>query len=198
MIIQLQLWPKCCKPWMNGGRPVEKPFTCTSFVEIAEVVCWSLNILNVLLQKGCRTSELEYSTYQQNCRTSEFEYSTYQQNCRTSEFEYSIYQQNCRTSEFEYRIYQQNCRTSVLEYSILYQQNCWTSVLEYSIYQQTACQWKERGFLCRILTFKGPQNINPFTAPARKITGLKDARTRLQTLSIFSGPMTHLFSMLWV
>ena len=36
--------------------------------------------------------------------------------------------------------------------------------------------------------------INPFTAPTCKISGLKDARTRLKN-SIFSGPITHLLSM---
>ena len=35
--------------------------------------------------------------------------------------------------------------------------------------------------------------INPFTAPACKISGLKDAGTRLQTVD-FSSPITHLLS----
>ena len=40
--------------------------------------------------------------------------------------------------------------------------------------------------------------LNPFTAPACKISKLKDAGTRLQTLSTFSGPITQLLSMLCV
>ena len=40
--------------------------------------------------------------------------------------------------------------------------------------------------------------INPFVAPACKISGpLKDARTRQQTV-LFSGPVRHLLSMLCV
>ena len=39
--------------------------------------------------------------------------------------------------------------------------------------------------------------VNPITAPACKISGLKDARTRLQTVYI-PGPITHLLSMLCV
>ena len=40
--------------------------------------------------------------------------------------------------------------------------------------------------------------LNPFTAPACEMSKLKDAGTRLQTLSIFSGPITQLLSVLCV
>ena len=40
--------------------------------------------------------------------------------------------------------------------------------------------------------------FNPFTAPACKISGLKDARTPLLKKSIFSSPVTHLLSVLCV
>ena len=42
----------------------------------------------------------------------------------------------------------------------------------------------------------GQFGINPFTAPACKIFGLKDARTRLQT--VYFQSITHLFSLLWI
>ena len=55
-------------------------------------------------------------------------------------------------------------------------------------------------FMCLIswakLALRRP-SLNPITAPACKISGLKDARTRLKN-SIFSGPITHLLSMLCV
>ena len=37
------------------------------------------------------------------------------------------------------------------------------------------------------------RTLNPFTAPACKLSGLKDAQTRLRN-SILSGPITHPFS----
>ena len=39
--------------------------------------------------------------------------------------------------------------------------------------------------------------VDPFTAPACKISGLKDARTRLQNKCIFT-PKTRLLSVLWI
>ena len=40
--------------------------------------------------------------------------------------------------------------------------------------------------------------LNPFTAPACKMSGLKDARTRQQTVYLFSCTITHLLSVLCV
>ena len=37
-------------------------------------------------------------------------------------------------------------------------------------------------------------SVNPFTAPACKMSGLKDARTCLHAGSIFSGPVTSNFN----
>ena len=57
-----------------------------------------------------------------------------------------------------------------------------------------------------VLTFFSPVNKTrfektsafiPFTVPVCKVYGLKDARTHLQRV-IFSGPVTHLLSMLCI
>ena len=40
-----------------------------------------------------------------------------------------------------------------------------------------------------------PTGLNPFTAPACKMSGLKRSLARLQTVSTLSGPITNLLSL---
>ena len=55
---------------------------------------------------------------------------------------------------------------------------------------------QQKKYAGHLSPFLSVVTVNPFTAPVCKMSGLKDARCRLQTVN--SGPVTHLPSMLCV
>ena len=55
---------------------------------------------------------------------------------------------------------------------------------------------QQKKYAVHLSQFLSVVTVNPFTAPACKISGLKDTRRCLQTVN--SGPVTHLPSMLCV